>query len=74
MLVLVHASPEARRAPSLQRLTAVNSTLAGAVLNNVDLERTYHKDYYYAGYYYYGVDNETRVRRKRRVEPSVKVG
>jgi capsular exopolysaccharide synthesis family protein len=61
-------------AKTLQRLTAVNSTLAGAVLNNVDLERAYNKDYYYAGYYYYGDDGETRAKKKRRVEPSVKVG
>ena len=37
---------------SLQRLKSFNEHVAGAVLNNVDLERTYNRDYYYAGYYY----------------------
>ena len=46
--------------------------VAGAVLNNVDLERAYHKDYYYAGYYF--DDGEKKPRKKRGVEPEARVG
>jgi len=54
---------------TLARLRAVNPNVVGAVLNNVDIERAYSKDYYYAGAYYYESD-ETKGRgpRKRRVE------
>jgi len=55
-------------------LRSVDSFLAGAVLNNVDLERTHHRDYYYAGYYYY-TDDERKPQRRRPVEDKVdKVG
>jgi succinoglycan biosynthesis transport protein ExoP len=37
---------------SLKRLRDVRANVFGAVLNNVDLERTYYGDYYYTGYYY----------------------
>jgi capsular exopolysaccharide synthesis family protein len=57
---------------TLQKLRAVSRTVAGAVLNNVDLERAYHKDYYYAGYYF--EDGNRRERRKRGVEPKAHVG
>ena len=57
---------------TLQRLRAVNPAVAGAVLNNVDLDRAYHKDYYYAGYYF--DDGEKRPRKKRGVEPKAHVG
>jgi hypothetical protein len=30
----------------------VGANVAGAILNNVDLDRTYGKEYAYAGYYY----------------------
>jgi Mrp family chromosome partitioning ATPase len=33
-------------------LRKVNPHIIGAVLNNVDLERSHYKDYYYVGYYY----------------------
>lgn len=59
-------------ARTLQRLRAVNPAVVGAVLNNVDLERAYHKDYYYAGYYF--EDGKKGSRRKRRVEPKAQVG
>jgi capsular exopolysaccharide synthesis family protein len=58
---------------TLQQLRAVNTTIAGAVLNNVDLERTYHKDYYYAGYYYY-TEDEAKKSRKRSVETTAQAG
>ncbi|HKQ61770.1 MAG TPA: polysaccharide biosynthesis tyrosine autokinase [Candidatus Polarisedimenticolaceae bacterium] len=51
---------------TLQRLRAVNSTTAGAVLNNVNLERAYSKDYYYAGYYYESDDETSKKKRSGR--------
>ena len=58
---------------TMQRLRSVNDNIAGAVLNNVDLDRAYHKDYYYAGYYYYGDDGE-RKESKRLEQRTAKVG
>jgi succinoglycan biosynthesis transport protein ExoP len=43
----------------------VNGNVIGAVLNNVDLERSHYKDYYYVGYYYYG-EPGTKKGRKRK--------
>jgi len=43
----------------------VNANVIGAVLNNVDLERSHYKDYYYVGYYYYG-ESGTKKSRKRK--------
>jgi capsular exopolysaccharide synthesis family protein len=39
-------------ARTLQQLRRVGANVAGAVLNNVDFERAYGKEYTYAGYYY----------------------
>lgn len=69
-------------AKSVQRIRAVNAVIAGAVLNNVNLDRTYNKDYYYAGYYYYSDDDKTTkggkgakvAKKKRPVEDEVNVG
>ncbi len=62
-------------ARTLQRIRSINPEVAGAVLNNVDLERTFSKDYYYAGYYYYGADEkQPGTKKKRGVEPTVEVG
>jgi capsular exopolysaccharide synthesis family protein len=57
----------------------VNPNIIGAVLNNVDLERSSYRDYYYAGYYYYGEGRGSKERGKTpsagaetaRSEPSV---
>ncbi|HKQ97353.1 MAG TPA: polysaccharide biosynthesis tyrosine autokinase [Candidatus Polarisedimenticolia bacterium] len=38
----------------LLNLRRVNPNIIGAVLNNIDLDRSHYKDYYYVGYYYYG--------------------
>jgi polysaccharide biosynthesis transport protein len=46
-------------------LRRVNGNVVGAVLNNVDLDRSHYKDYYYVGYYYYGEDREKKGRRRR---------
>jgi polysaccharide biosynthesis transport protein len=43
---------------SVASLRKVNANVIGAVLNNVDLSRSSYKDYYYAGYYYYGKEKE----------------
>jgi len=50
----------------------VNPNLVGAVLNHVDLERSSYRDYYYAGYYYYGEGRGTKERgRKSASGPAV---
>jgi capsular exopolysaccharide synthesis family protein len=59
---------------TLQRLRAVNPVVAGAVFNNVDLERTYSKDYFHAGAYYYVDEDRKKKNRKRKVESEVNVG
>ena len=61
---------------SLQRIGAVDTAVAGAVLNNVDIDRAYSKDYYYASYYYYGesVQEPKGKSKKRRVESKASVG
>jgi capsular exopolysaccharide synthesis family protein len=48
----------------------INPNVIGAVLNNVDLDRSHYKDYYYVGYYYYG-DSASRKGRKRRGSASI---
>jgi capsular exopolysaccharide synthesis family protein len=59
---------------TLQKLHAVNPAVVGSVLNNVDMERAYGKDYYYAGYYYEDGDKRGKRRKKRKVERKVNVG
>jgi len=46
-------------------LRRVNGNVIGAVLNNVDLDRSHYKDYYYVGYYYYGESGDRKGRRRR---------
>ena len=43
----------------------VNANVIGAVLNNVDLERSHYKDYYYIGYYYYGESGSKKGRKRK---------
>jgi capsular exopolysaccharide synthesis family protein len=52
---------------TVQQIRALNSPLVGAVLNNVDVERAFDKDYYYAGYYYYTEDKDRKKRSDSRV-------
>jgi capsular exopolysaccharide synthesis family protein len=59
---------------TVQRLRAINPVLVGAVLNYVDLERTYSKDYFHAGAYYYVEDDDTKKKAKRKVESTRNVG
>ncbi|HLF06275.1 MAG TPA: polysaccharide biosynthesis tyrosine autokinase, partial [Thermoplasmata archaeon] len=43
----------------------INPNVIGAVLNNVDLDRSHYKDYYYVGYYYYGESGGKKARRRK---------
>ncbi len=43
----------------------INPNVIGAVLNNVDLDRSHYKDYYYVGYYYYGESSGKKTRRRK---------
>ena len=43
----------------------INPNVIGAVLNNVDLDRSHYKDYYYVGYYYYGESAGKKGRRRK---------
>jgi capsular exopolysaccharide synthesis family protein len=57
-----------------QQLRNVNATIAGVVLNDVDIDRASHKDYYYAGYYYSSDDSEAPERRTGKTEKKVESG
>jgi capsular exopolysaccharide synthesis family protein len=59
---------------TLQKLYAVNPAVVGSVLNNVDMERAYGKDYYYAGYYYEDGSKRGKRRKRRKVERKASVG
>jgi succinoglycan biosynthesis transport protein ExoP len=64
---------------SLKRLRDSNVEIVGAVLNGVDLERTYYGDYYYSGYHERTdaegrpVKKGTRRRRDEGATPAKKV-
>ncbi len=47
-------------ARTLQQFRRVGANVAGVILNNVDLDRAYGKEYAYAGYYYAEGGKETR--------------
>jgi succinoglycan biosynthesis transport protein ExoP len=51
---------------SITTLRKVTPHLVGAVLNNVDLERSHYRDYYYLGYYYYGEAGTGRSAKRRK--------
>ena len=78
MVVLVvqhNATDRDHVVKTVQQLRSVNPNFAGVVLNNVDLDRAYPKDYYYAGYYY-DTDERGKSRRfkKKSVERKAQVG
>jgi capsular exopolysaccharide synthesis family protein len=56
----------------LLNLRRVNPNIIGAVLNNIDLDRSHYKDYYYVGYYYYGEGTGKKGRRTTRTSSGVK--
>ncbi len=77
MLVLVVKHARTDRdlvVKTVQRLRAVNPTIAGVVLNSVDLGRAYHKDYYYAGADYYHEDGDRKRSNKRGERSRASVG
>ena len=76
VLVVQHNSTDRDHVvKTVQHLRAVNSNFAGVVLNNVDIDRAYPKDYYYAGYYYEsGDERKGRRFKKKSVEPEAQVG
>jgi capsular exopolysaccharide synthesis family protein len=59
-------------ARTLQQLRRVGANVAGAVLNNVDLDRAYGKEYAYAGYYY--SEGAKGARRGKGKPPAAGVG
>jgi Mrp family chromosome partitioning ATPase len=48
---------------TLKRLRDINANIIGAILNNVDVAKSSHRDYYYSGYY--NSDDETDRRGPR---------
>ncbi|MEW5807029.1 MAG: polysaccharide biosynthesis tyrosine autokinase, partial [Acidobacteriota bacterium] len=50
---------------SLHQIRQIHGNVVGAILNSVDIERAYYKDYYYAGYYYYSEGGEKKKRIKK---------
>jgi capsular exopolysaccharide synthesis family protein len=51
---------------SVVTMRKVSPHVVGAVLNNVDLERSNYRDYYYLGYYYYGESGAPKGKRRKR--------
>jgi capsular exopolysaccharide synthesis family protein len=47
-------------------LKKINANVVGAVLNNVDMDRSHYKDYYYLGYYYYGETGDSSSKKRKR--------
>jgi len=44
----------------VESIRSVNEHVVGAILNDVDLDRSHYSDYYYAGYYYYGAGEDEK--------------
>ena len=57
---------------TLQQLRRVGANVAGVILNNVDLDRAYGKEYAYAGYYY--AEGGKDPRRRKTKGPAKEVG
>lgn len=70
VLVIRHAETDrdivARSAAHFRK---VGANLVGVILNDVDIERAYRKDYYYAGYDYYD-DGQKRKRKGEAPKPA----
>ncbi len=52
---------------NVQHLRRIGANLIGAILNNVNIQKAYQKDYYYAGYYYFNEETGKAVRKKKPV-------
>jgi capsular exopolysaccharide synthesis family protein len=50
----------------VESIRSVNEHVVGAILNNVDLDRSHYSDYYYAGYYYYGAGESEEKKDPRK--------
>jgi len=78
MVVLVvqhNATDRDHVVKTVHQMRSVNPNFAGVVLNNVDIDRAYSKDYYYAGYYYEsGEEGKGRRFKKKNVERKAQVG
>ncbi|HEV8200064.1 MAG TPA: polysaccharide biosynthesis tyrosine autokinase [Candidatus Polarisedimenticolia bacterium] len=59
---------------SIVTLRKVSPNVVGAVLNNVDLDRSHYRDYYYLGYYYYGEAGARTGRRRKTAQAKVASG
>jgi capsular exopolysaccharide synthesis family protein len=59
-------------ARTLQQIRRVGANVAGVILNNVDFERAYGKEYAYAGYYY--AEGSKTTRRGKGKTPAKGVG
>jgi capsular exopolysaccharide synthesis family protein len=49
---------------SVKKLREIDANLIGAVLNSVEIEKAYYKDYYHASYYYYAEEGEKRSKKR----------
>jgi len=58
----------------IQSIRNVNPHVIGAVLNNIDIEKSYSKDYYYQGYYYYSGEDASKKKKKRSRSSEVAAG
>ena len=59
---------------TLQQLRRVGANVAGVILNNVDFDRAYGKEYAYAGYHYADGGNDTRRRKSKTPAKGVGTG
>ncbi|HET8948031.1 MAG TPA: polysaccharide biosynthesis tyrosine autokinase [Candidatus Polarisedimenticolia bacterium] len=59
---------------SIVTLRKVSPHVVGAVLNNVDLDRSHYRDYYYLGYYYYGEAGSRTGRRRKAAQAKAAAG
>lgn len=58
---------------SINQIKQVEGNVVGAILNSVDIERAYYKDYYYAGYYYYTEDGGKKRKKIRKGKETEKI-
>jgi len=50
----------------VESVREVNASVVGAILNDVDVSRSHYRDYYYAGYYYYGAEESDQGKDLRK--------
>ncbi|ANM29047.1 hypothetical protein ABI59_04740 [Acidobacteria bacterium Mor1] len=77
MVVMVVRHNHTDRDVAIRAMTQVknvNEHLIGAVLNNVDIDKSFSKDLYYTGYYYYSSDDGERKKKRKKSDKDLKVG